>query len=206
MDNPVLLFINTLSTWVGKAFAWCIIILTFGVSYEVFVRYALGAPTTWSYDIMYMMYGALFLMAGPYTVSRNGMVRGDFIYRYWPVRVQAGLDLVLFITFYMPGVAALAYAGYTFASQSFRYKETSIFSPIAIPIYPMKILIPVAGVLLFLQGIYEIARCITCLRTGEWPARPHDVEEMETAILHDEEARAKLAAEGFIPETREDAR
>ncbi len=198
MDRA-LSFINVLSTWTGKAFAWCILILTFGVSYEVFMRYILNAPTMWSYDIMYMMYGALFLMAGPYTVSRDGMVRGDFVYRYWPPRVQATIDLVLFLIFYMPGVGALLWAGFKFASQSWRYGETSIFSPARIPIYPMKILIPIAGALLLLQGLYEIWRCIVCIREGAWPPRPHDVEELETAILHDREAREKLAAKGEIP-------
>lgn len=200
MDR-VLDFINTLSTWVGKTFGWCIIILTFGMCYEVVMRYVVNAPTTWSYDISYMMYGALFLMAGPYTLSRDGMVRGDFVYRLWKPRVQATIDLVLYLIFYFPGVTALIYAGWHFARMAWRYGETSIFSPIAIPIYPMKMLIPTAGVLLFLQGIYEVARCIRCIREGAWPPRPHDVEELETAILHEEEARERLRARGeLVPE------
>jgi len=203
--DRLLLFINTLSTWVGKAFAWCILILTFGVSFEVFMRYALNAPTQWSYDIMYMMYGALFLMAGPYTVSRDGMVRGDFIYRLWRPRTQAAVDLALYLLFYLPGAAALFYAGYYFARLSWRYGEVSIFSPAMIPIYPMKTLIPIAGALLFLQGIYEIVRCIRCIRTGEWPLRPHDVEEIERAIL-EEEARKRLAAAGGQPMEAEGGR
>ncbi len=195
MDR-ILSFINTLSTWTGKAFGWSILILTFGVSYEVFMRYGMNAPTTWSYDIMYMMYGGLFLMAGPYTIARDAMVRGDFIYRFWRPRVQATVDLILYLTFYFPGVLALAYSGYHFAYLSWRFKETSIFSPISIPIYPMKMLIPAAGVLLFLQGIYEVVRCLRCIRDGVWPPRPHDVEEIETAILHEKEAREKLRAKG----------
>ncbi|GBD44580.1 hypothetical protein HRbin40_02069 [bacterium HR40] len=193
----ILDFINTLSTWTGKAFAWCILILTFGVSYEVLMRYVFNAPTVWSYDIMYMTYGALFLMAGPYTLSRDSMVRGDFVYRFFPARVQAAIDLLLFLIFYMPGVAALLYAGFRFASQSYRFGETSMFSPARIPVYPMKMLIPLAGVLLILQGIFEIVRCVRCLKEGAWPPRPHDVEELETAILHDREAQERLAAEGF---------
>jgi len=185
--DRVLEFINTLSTWVGKAFGWSILILTFGVSYEVFMRYGLNSPTTWSYDIMYMMYGGLFLMAGPYTVSRDAMVRGDFIYRLWRPRTQAIVDLTLYLLFYFPGVTALIYAGYNFASLAWRFGETSIFSPISIPIYPMKMLIPTAGVLLFLQGIFEVVRCIRCIRDGAWPPRPHDVEELEEKILHEQE-------------------
>jgi len=190
--HQILLFIDRLSMWAGKTFAWCIIILTFGVSYEVFVRYVLRAPTTWSYDISYMMYGALFLMAGAYTVSRNGHVRGDFIYRLWPPRVQASIDLVLFVTFYLPGVCALIYAGTHFARMSWRFGEVSIFSPANIPIFPMKTLIPIAGVLLLLQGISEILRCIECIRDGQWPPRLQDVEELETAILHHHEDEGRV--------------
>jgi TRAP-type mannitol/chloroaromatic compound transport system permease small subunit len=200
--HQILLFIDRLSMWAGKTFAWCIIILTFGVSYEVFVRYALGAPTTWSYDISYMMYGALFLMAGAYTVSRNGHVRGDFLYRLWPQRVQAIVDLVLYLLFYLPGIGALIYAGTHFSRMSWRFGEVSVFSPANIPIFPMKTLIPIAGVLLLLQGISEILRCIECIRDGYWPARLQDVEEMETAILHQQEDEARKQHPGAAQEPR----
>jgi TRAP-type mannitol/chloroaromatic compound transport system permease small subunit len=197
-----LLFIDRLSMWAGKTFAWCIIILTFGVSYEVFVRYVLGAPTTWSYDISYMMYGALFLMAGAYTLSRNGHVRGDFLYRLWPQRVQAIVDLVLYVLFFLPGIGALIYAGTHFARMSWRFGEVSVFSPANIPVFPMKTLIPIAGVLLLLQGISEILRCIKCIRDGDWPARLQDVEEMETAILHHQEDEARKQHPGPAEEPR----
>lgn len=191
-------FVDKLSMWAGHAFAWCILILTFAISYEVFVRYALRAPTGWSYDIGYMMYGALFLMAGAYTLSRNGHVRGDVLYRLWPPRVQAAVDAVLYVTFFMPAAGALIYAGYLHAAQSWRYKEVSVFSPTGVPVYPMKMLIPVAGVFLLLQGLAELGRCWRCLQTGRWPARLHDVEELETAILHQQEGKAPSAAEGTL--------
>jgi TRAP-type mannitol/chloroaromatic compound transport system permease small subunit len=177
-------YVDRLSMWTGKIFSWCIVILTFAVSYEVFVRYALRAPTAWAYDISYMMYGALFLMAGAYTVSRDGHVRGDVLYRLWPPRVQAWLDLVLHLLFYFPAVLALIYSGYVFARLAWMFGETSVYSPASIPIYQLKALIPIAGVILLLQGISEVIRCTRCIRTGAWPARYHDVEEMETAILH----------------------
>ena len=169
--------------WVGHAFAWCILILTLGVCYEVFVRYALRAPTGWSYDLSYMMYGALFLMGGAYTLSRDGHVRGDVLYRLWPPRVQAAVDGVLYVLFLLPAAGALVYAGWLHASQSWRFKEVSVFSPAGVPVYPMKTLIPIAGALLFLQGIAEILRCAQCLRSGTWPRRLHDVEELETQIV-----------------------
>jgi TRAP-type mannitol/chloroaromatic compound transport system permease small subunit len=182
-------FVDKLSMWVGHAFAWSILILTLGICYEVFVRYVLRAPTGWSYDVGYMMYGALFLMAGAYTLSRNGHVRGDVVYRLWPPRAQAAVDAVLYVIFFMPAALALIYSGWRFAAQSWRFKEVSVFSPAGVPVYPLKTLIPLAGVLLVLQGLAEIVRCWQCIRTGEWPRRLHDVEELETAILHQAETQ-----------------
>jgi TRAP-type mannitol/chloroaromatic compound transport system permease small subunit len=185
--NRVLLCIDSLSTSVGKSFAWLILVLTTAMTYEVFVRYALNAPTTWAFDFSYITYGALFLMAGAYTLSRNGHVRGDFLYRSWRPRTQASVDLVLYIIFFLPGVSALAYSGWGYAATSLRFREVSIFSPAGIPIFPLKCLIPVAGLLLLIQGVAEIIRCGICIRTGAWPQRLHDVEEMETVILHEQE-------------------
>lgn len=180
--------IDKLNLWIGHSFAWTILILTFGTGYEVFVRYILRSPTTWAFDMSYMMYGALFLMAGAYTLSRNGHVRADFLYRLWPPRVQAAIDLLLYLTFLLPGSLALVYSGWNFALRSWQQWEVSIYSPAGVPIYPMKTLIPIAGALLAVQGLAEICRCLLCLRDGKWPLRLHDVEELETAILHEQEA------------------
>lgn len=187
-----LLFIDSLSTWVGKAFAWLILVLTFGVSYEVFVRYVLGAPTTWAFDISYISYGALFLMAGAYGLSRNSHVRADVIYRFWRPRTQAAMDLLLFITFFLPAVLAFIYSGWNYAAMSIRFREVSIFSPAGVPVFPLKTLIPVTGVLLLLQGLAEIIRCILCIRSNKWPQRLHDVEDIESAILR---GKVQLARE-----------
>ena len=190
-----LFFIDSLSTWVGKSFAWLILVLSLSVTYEVFVRYALNAPTTWAFDFSYITYGALFLMAGAYALARNNHVRGDFIYRKWPPRRQATVDLILFILFFLPGVCALIYSGWNYAAMSVRFKEVSIFSPAGIPVFPLKALIPIAGTLLMIQGIAEIIRCILCIRTGEWPQRLNDVEEMETVILHEQQYLAEHGAQ-----------
>jgi TRAP-type mannitol/chloroaromatic compound transport system permease small subunit len=187
--------VDRFSTAIGKAFGWFILIMTFGTSYEVFVRYALDNPTIWAYDLSYNMYGALFFMAGAYTLSRNAHVRGDVIYRLWTPRWQASIDLALYILFFYPGVLALTFAGYRYAGESWRYHEVSVFSPADIPIFPLKTLIPVGGALLLVQGLAEVFRCIICLRTGQWPQRAQDVEELETAILHEREFAAKHEAE-----------
>jgi len=181
----LLIAIDRLSTWIGKAFAWCIVVLTAIVSYEVFARYLLQAPTDWAYDTAYMLYGTLFMMAGAYTLSRNGHVRGDVVYRRLSPRRQAAIDLILYLLFFFPGVIALVYAGYEFASLSFRMNEHVSSSPGGPPIYHFKAVIPFAGFFLLLQGFAETVRCIQCLRTGAWPRRAHDVEEMEQAIVEE---------------------
>jgi TRAP-type mannitol/chloroaromatic compound transport system permease small subunit len=176
-------FMDRLSQWVGHAFAWCIVILTLGISYEVVVRYAFNAPTTWSFDLGYMMYGALFFMAGAYTLARGGHVRADIFYRLWAPRTQAKLDLLLYFVFFFPGIVALVWAGTEHAEESWRYREVSIFSPTGVPLYPLKTLLPIGAALLFLQGVAEVFRCVRCIRDGEWPRRLNDVEELENQIV-----------------------
>lgn len=177
-----LFFIDHISTWVGKLFAWCILILTFVVAYEVFMRYVMGAPTGWAYDTAYILYGTLFMMAGAYALSRNAHVRADVVMRYAPPRLQAGIDLVLYFIFFFPAVLALMYFGYEFAHASWRMGERSAFSPAGPPLYHFKSVIPISGAFLALQGIAEVTRCVMCLRTGEWPARLDDYKEVDEAI------------------------
>ena len=178
-------FIENLSIWSGKAFAWCILVLTLSTCYEVFVRYVLNAPTVWAFDMSVQMYGALFMMAGAYALSQDAHVRGDVIYRLLPLKAQAGIDLLLYLVFFMPGVFALTYYGYGFAADSWFYKEVSWSSPSRIQIYFFKTLIPISGALLLLQGLAEILRCIQCIRTGSWPPRLADVQETETMLMNE---------------------
>lgn len=179
----LLIPVDRVSTYVGQFFAWSILLLTFAVSYEVFSRYVLGRPTDWAFDASYILYGALFIMAGAYALSRNAHVRGDFLYRAWSNKTQAKMDLLLYFLFFFPGIIAFIYAGYGFAAQSWVTHEHSAYSPDGPPIYHYKTLIPFTGVLLLLQGIVEVVRCLICIRTGEWPNRLHDVEELEKIIL-----------------------
>ena len=194
--------IDRISAWIGKAFAWSILAMTLGVSYEVFVRYVLRSPTSWAFDYSYIMYGTLFMMAGAYTLSRDGHVRGDVLYRLWPVRVQASIELVLYFLFFFPGILALIWAGADYAAASWSYREVSSSSPANIPIFQFKMVIPAAAFFLFLQGIAQVIRCIICLRTGAWPAHLHDVEEMETMLQHKHEDEAPWNALSSTPEPR----
>jgi TRAP-type mannitol/chloroaromatic compound transport system permease small subunit len=179
----LLLPVDRVSTIVGQFFAWSIVLLTLAVSYEVFSRYVLGSPTDWAFDASYILYGTLFIMAGAYALSRNAHVRGDFLYRAWRPRTQAWMDLVLYFLFFFPGIIAFIYSGYGFAAQSWFSHEHSAYSPSGPPIYHYKTIIPVTGVFLLLQGIVEVVRCLVCIKTGDWPQRLHDVEELEKIIL-----------------------
>lgn len=177
-----LLLIDRLNAFIGRAFAWSVLLLTLVVSYEVFMRYLFSAPTKWVFDASYMLYGTLFMMAGAYTLSRNSHVRGDFLYRNWRPRRQAWMDLVLYFLFFFPGITALIIAGTIEADRSWALDERTN-SPATAPLYPFKTLIPIVGVLMFLQGIVEVIRCLQCIRTGRWPQRLRDVEELEKQLL-----------------------
>ncbi|MFC4271212.1 TRAP transporter small permease subunit [Sneathiella chungangensis] len=181
--------IEGLSLWVGRAFGWCIMLLTLSVSYEVFVRYVLNSPTVWAFDVMVQMYGALFLMAGPYALAQDSHVRGDVLYRLLPVEWQARIDFVLYILFFFPGMMALFWFGAEIAADSWRYKEVSWNSPARIQIYFFKTLIPVAGFLLMLQGLAEIMRCWKAIKHGKWMDRLEDVRETEDMLMHMSETR-----------------
>jgi TRAP-type mannitol/chloroaromatic compound transport system permease small subunit len=181
--QKVLIAIDQINTWVGKIFSWSIVVMTFVITYEVVSRYVFKAPTTWAYDVTYMLYGALFMMAGPYALARNGHVRGDFLYRKWSPRVQAMMDLTLYILFFFAAVLALMYSGWGFFKISYMFNERSAFSPDGPPMWPFKMLIPLVGFLLLFQGLAESVRCVMCIRNGFWPQRLQDVEELEQQIL-----------------------
>jgi TRAP-type mannitol/chloroaromatic compound transport system permease small subunit len=181
-----LLFVDKLSTWIGHAFSWFIVLLTLHVTWEVFRRYAMDSPRAWAFDVMIMFYGTLFMMAGAYTLSKNGHVRGDVLYGFFRPRTQATIDLTLYIVFFLPGVFALTYAGYFYAEESWRINEHSNITYEGPPIYPFKAVIPLAGAILLAQGIVEIVRCIICLKQGYWPSREEDVEEVDVDKLKEE--------------------
>jgi TRAP-type mannitol/chloroaromatic compound transport system permease small subunit len=193
--------VDTVSAWVGRTAAWLIVALMTLVCIEVFKRYVLNMPTAWIFDASYMFYGTLFMLAGAYALAQNAHVRGDFVYSSMRPRTQAALDLALYILFFLPGIVALAYAGYDYAALSWRIGEHSNVTAEGPPVYHFKSVIPLAGALLLLQGLAEILRCIVCLRTGKWPSRLKDVaefdvveEQLAQGTYVDEEARKTAIA------------
>jgi len=175
--------IDQVSRTIGHTFAWCVVILIAGTCYEVFMRYALNDPTSWAFDFSYLCYGALFYMAGAYTLSRGGHVRCDVFYRLLPARRQASIDLFLYVCFFFPGILALLTSGWDDGYESMRILESSVNSPAGVPIWPMKMLLPFGAALLAAQGVAEVLRCVVCLRDNAWPPRLHDVEELELQLI-----------------------
>jgi TRAP-type mannitol/chloroaromatic compound transport system permease small subunit len=201
MVQPFLRAVDRISTWAGKATAWLIVLLMLVICAEVFKRYILNAPTAWIFDLSNIVYGTFFMLCGAYTMAQDGHVRGDFLYSSMKPRTQALFDLVLYFVFFIPGILALMYAGYEYASDSWRIAEHSNTTANGPPVYHFKTVIPVAGALMMLQGLAEIVRCIVCLKTGEWPERLKDAEEIDVieqqlanSAYVDEDAR-KLAIE-----------
>ena len=180
--QKLLLAVDRLSTWLGQFFAWMIVLLTLMISWEVYSRYALNQPHDWALNLQIMFYGTLFMMAGAYTLSKNAHVRGDVLYGFFRPRTQATIDLVLYIVFFLPGIVALTYAGWTYANEALAIREKT-FSATPLPLYPFKFVIPVAGAMLLLQGLVEIVRCVRCLQDGNWPSREQDVEEVDVDKL-----------------------
>jgi TRAP-type mannitol/chloroaromatic compound transport system permease small subunit len=180
--QKTLLAVDRFSTLFGKACAWTVIGLTVLITAEVFSRYVLNKPHAWVLDAQIMLYGTLFMTAGAYTLSKNGHVRGDVLYGFFQPRTQATIDLVLYIVFFLPGIVALTWAGWTFANESLAIREQT-FNADPIPVYPFKFIVPIAGAVLLLQGLVEIVRCVICLREGAWPAREGDVEEVDVDKL-----------------------
>lgn len=181
--QKIFLTVDRISTFIGQFFSWLIVGLTALIGFEVFSRYALNNPHPWAFDAMLMMYGTMFMMAGAYTLSKNGHVRGDILYGFLKPRTQAIFDLILYVVFFIPGVIALAYAGYGYAADSWRILEHSSITADGPPLYPFKTIIPLAGVILLLQGLVEIFRCVVCIQQGEWPSREQDVEEVDVGAL-----------------------
>ena len=180
--QSLLLAVDRLSTWIGQAFAWLIVLLTLMISAEVFSRYVLNTPHDWALNAQIMMYGTLFMMAGAYTLAKAGHVRGDVLYGFFQPRTQATIDLLLYFVFFLPGIIALTWAGWTYANESLAIREKT-FSATPLPLYPFKFVIPAAGAILLLQGLVEIVRCVLCLRDGAWPSREQDVEEVDVDKL-----------------------
>ena len=184
--------IDVFSKAVGHAFAWCVLVLTASTCYEVFMRYVLNAPTVWAFDMSYIMYGALFIMSGAYALSRGSHVRGDFIYRLLGA-AHAGQG--------RPGAVLHLLLSRRHGDDVHRrplrvrvgpdYHEVSVNSPVGVPIWPAQAADPRsrASRCCSSRASPQVMRCILCIRTGKWPRRSDDVEELEKVLI--EQARKR---------------
>lgn len=171
--------VDRLSIFLGKAAAWLFGLLMIVVCVEVAKRYLLNMPTAWIFDFTTMLYGSGFMLCGAYGLAQNAHVRGDFLYGSMPPRRQAAFDLALYFLFFLPGVLGLIFAGWDFAELSWRIGERSNITADGPPVYHFKTVIPVAAALVLLQGLVEMLRCVICLKTGAWPGREKDAEEID---------------------------
>jgi TRAP-type mannitol/chloroaromatic compound transport system permease small subunit len=206
----LLLTIDKLSTRIGQLFAWLIVGLTALITWEVLSRKFFDAPHAWAFDAQIMGYGVLFMMAGAYTLAKNGHVRGDVLYGFFPTRLQATIDLVLYVLFFVPGAVAMVWAGWAYAHESWVIREHSTITVDGPPIYPFKVFIPIAGALILVQGLVEIVRCVVALKTGAWPSRQEDVEEVDVdklkEMVHVKDEDIKALDEVVVQKTREEVR
>ncbi len=185
--------IDRLSIFLGKASAWLFGLLMVVVCVEVAKRYVLNMPTAWVFDFTTMLYGAGFMLCGAYGLAQNAHVRGDFLYGSMPPRRQAAFDLILYFVFFLPGVLGLIFAGWDFAADSWRIQEHSNITAEGPPVYHFKTVIPVAAFLVLLQGLVEMVRCAICLKTGAWPEREKDAEEIDVV-------EEQLSASAYVDE------
>ncbi|AOS80583.1 MULTISPECIES: TRAP transporter small permease subunit [Hydrogenophaga] len=203
--QKLLLTVDAISTWFGKACAWSVVALTLLISWEVFSRYVLNDPHAWVLDAQIMLYGVLFMTAGAYTLAKNGHVRGDVLYGFFRPRTQATIDLTLYVLFFLPGIVALTWAGWTFANESLAIREQT-FNADPLPVYPFKFFVPIAGAFLLLQGIAEIIRCVICIRTGAWPSKEEDVEEVDVdklkEMVHVKDADIEALDKSLTPQQK----
>ena len=160
--------IDSLSTAAGWVAGWCIVPMTLAVSYEVVARYAFHAPTRWSYDAGWMLYGAQFMLAAAFTLRRGGHIRTDVLYERWSPRRQAVVDAVCYVLFFFPGMLCILAAGFVEARHAWEIGERTGLRIVVVPVpmYAVKAIIPISAALLVLQGVSEVIRCVRTIRAG----------------------------------------
>jgi TRAP-type mannitol/chloroaromatic compound transport system permease small subunit len=158
--------IDGLAEWSGRLFSWLVIPLVAGITYEVFARYVFHAPTIWAYDVAYMLYGSHFMLGAAYTLYKGGHIRTDVFYQNWSVRRRGAIDASLYLFLFFPGIALFFWMGLQEALQSWDIREVSDASPWRPIIYPFKAVIPLALVLLMIQGLSELLKSAYAALTG----------------------------------------
>jgi TRAP-type mannitol/chloroaromatic compound transport system permease small subunit len=158
--------IDAVSTAAGWLAGWFIVPITVAVTYEVIARYAFNAPTTWSYEVGYMLYGAQFMLAAAYTLLKGGHIRTDVLYERWSARTRATVDAVCYVLFFFPGMLCILYAGAVEARQAWVIGERTGLRivGVSVPMYALKAIIPLTAGLLVLQGLAELIRCGRAIR------------------------------------------
>jgi TRAP-type mannitol/chloroaromatic compound transport system permease small subunit len=160
--------IDKLADWSGNLFAWLIIPMVFGLTYEVFARYLFNAPTVWAYDITYMLYGGHFMLGAGYALLKGAHIRTDIFYQNWSPRTQGIVDAASYLFLFFPGMIFFFVSGTNEAVHAWRILERSDASPWRPPLYPFKTVIPFATLLLLIQGVSETIKSLYAARRGKW--------------------------------------
>ncbi len=161
--------LDPIAVWSGRLACFMLIPLVLGLTWEVVARYVFNAPTQWAYDMTFMLYGTFFMLGAAFTLQRKGHVRTDMYYDRWPPRRQAIIDIGCYLLFFLPVVWVFTYTGWGYFWKSFVTNETfvsSAWQPIA---WPFKMAMPLTGLLLAIQGISEVFKCVHTLKHGHWP-------------------------------------
>ncbi|MGD9671387.1 MAG: TRAP transporter small permease subunit [Hyphomicrobiaceae bacterium] len=159
--------IDKVALWSGSIVSWLIIPMVCALVYEVVARYFFNAPTIWAYDVTFITYGTFFMLGAAYTLQRNGHIRTDSFYAYWPVEKQGLVDTICYLVFFFPPLLIFLFVTWDYFLVSYMRGERSVTSPWLPPIWPLKAVLPLSCLLLLTQGVAEILRSIHAWRTGE---------------------------------------
>ena len=155
-------FTDTTGTWV----AWLNVPLVLAVSWEVTARYAFDAPTIWSFDVTYMLYGTIFMLGSAYALHKGAHIRTDFFFEKWSIRTQGMVDSIAYIVFFFPSIFVFLLVSGAEGWYSFDIGETSEQTPWRPILWPFKMVVPLTCLLLLIQGVSETIKCVYAARWG----------------------------------------
>lgn len=167
---PVLLAvirnIDGFTDWTGTIISWLSVPLVLGVAYEVAARYLFNAPTVWAYDMTYMLYGTLFMLGAAYALHKGAHIRTDFFWEKFSTRKKGWIDAISYVVFFFPSLIMLFLISWHEFHYAYAINETSDQTPWRPVLWPFKFVVPLACLLLLIQGVSELLKSIYMVRTG----------------------------------------
>jgi len=158
--------IDRFTDFTGTLVAWLNVPLVAVVCYEVIARYAFAAPTTWSFDLTYMFYGAIFMLGAAYALHKGAHIRTDFFFEKWSLRTRGWIDSVAYLVFFFPSLILFLGVGWEQGWYAFQIGEVSEQTPWRPILWPFKMIVPLTCLLLIIQGVSETIKSVYAARTG----------------------------------------